>query len=166
MYLACAPACCLLPTAPVCQPHPVGLLQHANDRFSRESALLSRATEPASSSTRAQIPNATWYWRHRVDASDGESGGRAVWCDEDEHGSRAAGPSRLQSFFSHTCCPYAACVACGAGRGAVERSEERLAYLNETRMDFKVEKGCSTQRRAVKSESTVQLKTATGNPKA
>ena len=51
--------------------------------------------------------------------------------------------------FSHML-PVRGAVACGAGRGAVERSEERLAYLNETRMDFKVEKGCSTQRRAVK----------------
>ena len=59
-------------------------------------------------STRAQLSSATWwYWRHRVDASNGngESGGRAARCDEDEHARRPAAPSRLQSSFSHTSLP-------------------------------------------------------------
>ena len=118
------PACCLLPTAPACQPHPPGLLQPVTDSFSRTSRPLQRTSTVGQ---RAQLSSATWYWRHRVDADDGESGGRDVICDGDKHARRAAAPSHRHSFiiFMH-CCPY--------GRyTAVERSEERLVEtINKT----------------------------------
>ena len=109
----------LLPTAPVCQPHPVGLLQQGNGLLSRESAPFSRTSiivdENADSS-------AAWNWRRRVDASNGESGGRDVQCDGDNHGSRAAALNHRHSSFCYTCCPYAAYLA----QNSVERSDERL----------------------------------------
>ena len=111
----------LLPTAPVCQPHPVGLLQQGNGLLSRESAPFSRTSiivdENADSS-------AAWNWRRRVDASNGESGGRDVQCDGDNHGSRAAALNHRHSSFCYTCCPYAAYLA----QNSVERSDERLNY--------------------------------------
>ena len=88
----------LLPTAPVCQPHPVGLLQQGNGLLSRESAPFSRTSiivdENADSS-------AAWNWRRRVDASNGESGGRDVQCDGDNHGSRAAALNHRHSSFCY-----------------------------------------------------------------
>ena len=118
----------LLPTAPVCQPHPVGLLQQGNGLLSRESAPFSRTSiivdENADSS-------AAWNWRRRVDASNGESGGRDVQCDGDNHGSRAAALNHRHSSFCYTCCPYAAYLA----QNSVERSDERLnqreRYINK-----------------------------------
>ena len=70
-----------------------------------------RSRAPAASLTRAPLSRATWNWRHRVDASDGESDVRAARCDEDEHDSRAAAPNRRHSSFSYTCCPCAAYLA-------------------------------------------------------
>ena len=91
--------------------------------------VLRKARSLSSTSTtgrRAQLSSATWYWRHRVDASDGESGGRGAYCDEDEHARPAAAPSHLQSSFCHTCCPYRGLCGMLLGERAVERSEERL----------------------------------------
>ena len=102
-------------------------------------SISARAAPLSSTSTigqRAQHSSATCNWRHRVDASDGESGGRAARGDEDEHARRAAAPSHLQPSFSHTCCPYRtvlyAALWRAAGKRAVERSEERLVKLQYT----------------------------------
>ena len=63
---------------------------------------------PASSLAGRRDSSATCNWRSRVDASDGESGGRDVHCDGDKHARRAAAPSHWHSSFCYTCCPYAA----------------------------------------------------------
>ena len=109
----------LLPTAPVCQPHTPDLLSSKNRTLSARARPFSRTSiivdENADSS-------AAWNWRRRVDASNGESGGRDVQCDGDNHGSRAAALNHRHSSFCYTCCPYAAYLA----QNSVERSDERL----------------------------------------
>ena len=53
LNFVCVPACCLLPTAPVCQPRPVGLLQPAIDQFPRRQR---PCREPASSVNERSLP--------------------------------------------------------------------------------------------------------------
>ena len=105
--------------SPVCQPHPPDLLPSLNRTLSARARPFSRTSiivdENADSS-------AAWNWRRRVDASNGESGGRDVQCDGDNHGSRAAALNHRHSSFCYTCCPYAAYLA----QNSVERSDERL----------------------------------------
>ena len=114
-----APACCLLPTAPVRQLHRPGSASAITRSISARARPFSRTSiivdENADSS-------AAWNWRRRVDASNGESGGRDVQCDGDNHGSRAAALNHRHSSFCYTCCPYAAYLA----QNSVERSDERL----------------------------------------
>ena len=92
--------------------------------------VLRKARSLSSTSTtgrRAQLSSATWYWRHRVDASDGESGGRGAYCDEDEHARPAAAPSHLQSSFCHTCCPYRGLCAVWHAAGGEGGGTQRRA---------------------------------------
>ena len=98
---------CFAPPSLACQPRPVGLLQPAASGFPEDRA---RFREPAPSvNDRAPLSSATWYWRHRVDASDGEIGDRAARCDQNEQARRPAAPSHIQSSFSHTCRPSRRC---------------------------------------------------------
>ena len=93
------------PAKSCCQPQPLTVLCIGYLLISRESAPLSRTR---SIGRRAQHSSATWNWRHRGDAGDGESGGRDVQRDGGKHARRDAAPNQRHSSFSYTCCPYGA----------------------------------------------------------